>query len=84
MNSLFVAQLLGTHQKPAPSLGMGRIHTCDDDEIPATEIRHREILAIVRAGCHNKQSIQSQQPDLSGISRLRVSVGPGSTYLQSG
>ena len=62
MNSLFVAQLLGTHQKPAPSLGMGRIHTCDDDEIPATEVRHREILAIVRAGCHNKQSIQSHLP----------------------
>jgi hypothetical protein len=62
MNSLFVAQLLGTHQKPTPVLGQGRIHTCDDDEVPATEVRHYEILAIVRAGCHNKHSIQSHLP----------------------
>ncbi len=59
MNSLFVAQLLGTHRMPSPALGQGRIHTCDDDEIPATEVRHQEILAIVRAGCHSKHTIQS-------------------------
>jgi hypothetical protein len=62
MNSLFVAQLLGTHQMPTPTLGQGRIHTCGDDEIPATEVRHNEILSIVRAGCHNKHSIQSHLP----------------------
>jgi hypothetical protein len=62
MNSLFVAQLLGTHQMPSPELGKGRIHTCDDDEIPATEVRLHEILAIVRAGCHDKHSIQSHLP----------------------
>ena len=62
MNSLFVAQLLGTHRMPPPVRGQGRIHTCDDDETPATEVRHQEILAIVRAGCHSKHTIQSHLP----------------------
>ena len=70
MNSLFVAQLLGTHRLPTPVLGQGRIHTCDDDEIPATEVRHHEILAIVRAGSHNKHSIQSHLPFHLSIQHL--------------
>lgn len=70
MNSLFVSQLLGTHRMPTPVLGQGRIHTCDDDEIPATEVRHHEILAIVRAGSHNKQSIQSHLPFHLSIQHL--------------